>query len=242
MSANFQDGKNFSETSVTIYDRSKKIGGLLQTGVPNFKLDKTLLARRQTLLEQVGIRFTLRLSVDDVMLSRLLEQNDAIFLGLGAQTPRSIGLPGEILSGVEQALGWLKRINAGERESLAGQRVLVIGGGDTAMDCARAALRLGAEVSIAYRGPEECLRASPKEITLAQEERARFLLEHQPRQITRSVGAAPPPRNSLGPATGNRREDAAPTTVEFETPEGIQKIKSGRVAITRLVPIWPSTP
>ncbi|RDH84165.1 MAG: glutamate synthase small subunit [endosymbiont of Escarpia spicata] len=222
---------NRAGVEVTIYDRSKKIGGLLQTGVPSFKLDKTLLARRQTLLEQVGIRFTLRLSVDDVMLSRLLEQNDAIFLGLGAQTPRSIELPGETLSGVEQALDWLKRINAGERESLAGQRVLVVGGGDTAMDCARAALRLGAEVNVAYRGPKECLRASPKEITLAQEEGARFLLEHQPRQISHSVGVASPPRNSLGPTADDRRECAAPTTVEFDTPEGIQKIESDRVIL-----------
>ncbi|MEG7522708.1 MAG: FAD-dependent oxidoreductase [Chromatiales bacterium] len=171
---------NRTGVEVTVYDRSNKIGGLLQTGVPSFKLDKALLARRQTLLEQAGIRFNLGLSVDEVMLSHLLEQNDAIFLGLGAQKPRSIELPGETLSGVEQALGWLDRINAGERESLTGQRVLVIGGGDTAMDCARSALRLGAEVSVAYRGPEECLRASPKEVKLAREEGARFLFQHIP--------------------------------------------------------------
>ncbi len=171
---------NRTGVEVTVYDRSNKIGGLLQTGVPSFKLDKALLARRQTLLEQAGIRFNLGLSVDEVMLSRLLEQNDAIFLGLGAQKPRSIELPGETLSGVEQALGWLDRINAGERESLTGQRVLVIGGGDTAMDCARSALRLGAEVSVAYRGPEECLRTSPKEVKLAREEGARFLFQHIP--------------------------------------------------------------
>ncbi len=165
---------------VTIFDRSEKICGLLQTGVPSFKLDKALLARRQTLLEQAGVRFTLGMAVDGVMLTRLLADNDAIFLGLGAQKSRSIALPGETLSGVDQALDWLERINAGERVSLAGQRVLVIGGGDTAMDCARSALRLGAEVSVAYRGPEECLRASPKEVTLAREEGAGFLFQHIP--------------------------------------------------------------
>ncbi|USF88696.1 FAD-dependent oxidoreductase [Candidatus Endoriftia persephone] len=195
---------------VTVYDRSTKIGGLLQTGVPAFKLDKTLLARRQTLLEQAGIRFSLGLSVDAAMLSDLLGQNDAIFLGLGAQKPRTIELPGQTLPGVEQALSWLKRINAGEREPLTGQQLLVLGGGDTAMDCARAALRLGAEVTVAYRGPEARLRASPKEITLAREEGAQFLFNHAPLECKGSGGV---------------------TGVRFETHEGATIIEANRVIL-----------
>ena len=74
---------NRAGTAVTIYDRSSRIGGLLQTGVPSFKLDKALLTRRKTLLEQAGIRFALGISVDEAILSRLLEENDAVFLGLG---------------------------------------------------------------------------------------------------------------------------------------------------------------
>ncbi len=171
---------NRAGVEVTVFDRADKIGGLLQTGVPSFKLDKALLSRRQTLLEQAGIRFALGESVDDVMLSHLLDENDALFLGLGAQKSRSVELSGVTLPGVVQALDWLKRVNAGERESLTGLQILVLGGGDTAMDCARAALRLGAEVTIAYRGPEESLRASPKEITLAREEGAEFLFQHIP--------------------------------------------------------------
>ncbi|MEJ1298855.1 MAG: FAD-dependent oxidoreductase [Candidatus Sedimenticola sp. (ex Thyasira tokunagai)] len=179
---------NRAGVEVTVFDRADKISGLLQTGVPSFKLDKTLLSRRQTLLEQAGIRFALGESVDDVMLSRLLGENDAVFLGLGAQKLRTIELPGMALPGVVQALGWLERVNAGERESLSGQQLVVIGGGDTAMDCARAALRLGAGVTVAYRGPEESLRASPKEITLAREEGAEFLFEHIPLEC-KGVGA-----------------------------------------------------
>ncbi len=171
---------NRAGVEVTVYDRSARIGGLLQTGVPSFKLDKRLLERRQALLEQTGIRFSLGGSVDDAVLSGLLERNEAVFLGLGAQQPRTIELPGQTLPGVEQALGWLQRINAGEREVLNKQKVLVLGGGDTAMDCARAALRLGAEVTVAYRGPQMRLRASPGETTLAREEGARFLFEHAP--------------------------------------------------------------
>jgi len=181
---------NCDGVDVTVYDRSGKIGGLLQTGVPSFKLDKSLLERRQALLEQAGISFYLGAPVDSAVLSNLLKENDAIFLGLGAQKPHTIELPGQDLVGVEQALDWLEKINSGNRESLQGQHVVVIGGGDTAMDCARSALRLGAEVTVAYRGPEDSLRASPKEIVLAREEGAMFELKHIPlkcegtRQVT----------------------------------------------------------
>ncbi len=171
---------NRAGVAITIYDRSTGIGGLLQTGVPSFKLDKALLTRRQALLEQAGIRFTLGVSVDDAILSRLLEENDAVFLGLGAQRSRTIDLPGQTLPGVDQALGWLERINAGDRAPLDERQLLVIGGGDTAIDCARAARRLGAEVTVAYRGPEARLRASPKEVALAREEGIHFLFDHAP--------------------------------------------------------------
>jgi len=171
---------NQAGVEVTVYDRSSKIGGLLQTGVPSFKLDKSLLDRRQALLEHTGIHFALNTLVDSQMISNLLADNDAVFLGLGAQRPKIIELPGQTLPGVEHGLDWLARINHGERKYLSGQHVLVLGGGDTAMDCARSALRQGAEVTIAYRGSVDGLRASPKEATLAREEGAKFLLEHMP--------------------------------------------------------------
>ncbi|MEN8167150.1 MAG: FAD-dependent oxidoreductase [Pseudomonadota bacterium] len=157
---------NRAGVEVTLYDRATRIGGLLQSAIPSFKLDKALLTRRQELLEQAGIRFQLGRSIDGKALRGLIDTNHAVFLALGAQNPRKVDLPGRELPGVTPALGWLTKLNAGEREPLDGKRVLVLGGGDTAMDCARAALRLGASVTIAYRGPEDCLRASPKEVTL----------------------------------------------------------------------------
>ncbi len=201
---------NREGVKVTVYDRSTRIGGLLQTGVPSFKLDKTLLERRRLLLQQAGIHFVLDTFVDKVMLSRLLENSDAVFLGLGAQQARITDLPGQTLPGVRQALGWLEKINAGERVSLRGQHILVLGGGDTAMDCARSALRLGAEVTIAYRGVEESLRASPKEITLTREEGGRFVLEHAP------VGC-----EGMQKVTG----------VRFDTPRGSQVIDADQVIL-----------
>ncbi len=109
-----------------------------------------------------------------------------------------------------QALAWLSVVNAGERRPLYGQRVLVLGGGDTAMDCARAALRLGASVTVAYRGPVERLRASPTEVALAREEGAAFLFEHRP---LRCIGA-------------QRLHKIA-----FETPRGTQTIDCDQVIV-----------
>lgn len=201
---------NRSGADVTVYDRSVEIGGLLQTGVPSFKLDKALLQRRKSLLEQAGIHFSLGTTVDEILFADLVEQNDAVFLGLGAQKSRTIDLPGQELEGVEQALDWLRRINAGIKDSLAGLQVVVVGGGDSAMDCARAAIRLGAKVSVAYRGNEDRLRASPKEVKLAREEGAQFLFEHTPLECT---------------GTGKVDE------IIFATPEGHKALVTDRIIL-----------
>jgi len=106
------DELNKKGFSVTVYDRNKKIGGLLETGVPPFKLDKKLLHDRQLLLEAQGIRFQLNTDVDQVLLKNIADESDAIFLGLGAQTSRDIKLPGQQLKNVSDALSYLADINA----------------------------------------------------------------------------------------------------------------------------------
>jgi glutamate synthase (NADPH/NADH) small chain len=171
---------NREGVEVTVYERGAAIGGLLVTTVPGFKLDETVLERRQGLLEAAGIRFRLQAPVDAEQMTRLLAQNDAVFLGLGAQQPARVELTGLELSGVEQALDWLAAAKSGRVEELAGKSVTVLGGGDTAMDCARTARRLGARVLVAYRGPEARLRAAAKEVALAREEGVEFLFEHVP--------------------------------------------------------------
>ncbi len=171
---------NRTGIEVTVYERESKIGGLLQSGVPSFKLDKELLNRRRDLLEQAGISFQLGTNIDGDAVGELLTSHHAVFLGLGAQKPHRVDLPGQEHQNVRQALNWLSEINNGTRPVLEGKQLLVLGGGDTAMDCARSALRLGAEVTIAYRGPKDCLRASPKEVELAQEEGVNFLFEYVP--------------------------------------------------------------
>lgn len=167
---------------VTVFDRQTQIGGLLASGVPPFKLDKSLLERRHALLQEQGIRFRLGMEVDETLMRELLETHDAVFLGTGTQTSRDLQLPGQDLDGAIDALTYLQQVNqGGGMQAIAQKRVLVIGGGDTAMDCARSAVRQGAaKVTVVYRGDRQAMRASPKEMQAAREEGVRFRLENAP--------------------------------------------------------------
>ncbi len=179
------DELNKAGCEVTVFDKNEKIGGLMETGVPSFKLDKTLLARRKKMLQQQGIRFQMETEVDESLLQKLIEENDAIFLGTGAQTSRDLRLPGQQLDGVTDALSYLREVNQHNKSNnMAGKHVLVIGGGDSAMDCARSAIRQNAaEVTIVYRGNEQAMRATPKEKQAAWEEGVRLRLEYAPTEV-----------------------------------------------------------
>lgn len=170
---------NGAGCQVTVYDKQPMIGGLLASGVPPFKLDKNILTRRHRLLEQAGIEFHLGVEVYELMLDELLANNDAVFLGTGAQTSRRLELPGRNLPGVTDALSYLAAVNrVGGGDGMVGKRVVVLGGGDGAMDCARSAIRQGAaSVTVVYRGSESSMRASPKEQQYAREEGVRFMFE-----------------------------------------------------------------
>ncbi len=201
---------NREGVEVVVYDRGSSVGGLLFSGIPSFKLDKALLARRQALLTGAGVIFQLGRSIGGEAMRELTEQNDAVFLALGAQQPRQVELPGQELCGVAAGLSWLADCNLRRGESLLGKRVLTLGGGDTAMDCARAALRLGASATIAYRGPEHCLRAAPKEVASAREEGVAFLFEHQVKQV---------------------HENPRGLQVDFDTPTAARTLTGDRVII-----------
>jgi glutamate synthase (NADPH/NADH) small chain len=175
-----------------VYDRHSEIGGLLTFGIPPFKLDKGVVRRRRRVLEGMGVRFALDTEVGvDLPFERLLEDYDAVFLGMGAYTALRGGFPGEDLPGVYPALEYLvssvRRVLALPQPrhlDLAGQRVLVLGGGDTAMDCNRTAVRQGArEVVCAYRRDRDNMPGSRREIANAEEEGVRFLWNRQPTAI-----------------------------------------------------------
>jgi len=167
--------------AVTIFESHSVPGGLLVNGLPAFKLDKAVVARRIELLKGRGVDFQLGVRVGwDVSLRALQEQFDAVFLACGAQQAKPLDVPGADLGGVIQALPFLIGTNlqstpADLRFDVEGKRVAVLGGGDTAMDCLRSALRSGAREGVClYRRDLANMPGSRKEYANALEEGARF--------------------------------------------------------------------
>ena len=138
---------------MTVYERSREIGGLLRYGIPCFKLDKSIIDRRRAILEAEGITFKTGITVGtDVSAAYLQRANDAVILAIGTPAARDLDIPGRELSGIHLALEFLSGQNralTGELQeppiSAAGKRVLVIGGGDTGSDCVGTAIRQGAK-------------------------------------------------------------------------------------------------
>ena len=173
---------------VTVYDRYDRVGGLLIYGIPNFKLEKEIVLRRWKLLEEGGVRFRLNFSVgSDATLAELRAQHEAILIATGVYKPRDIAGPGSGLPGIVPALDYLiasNRDNLGDTVpefasgalDARGKDVVVIGGGDTAMDCVRTATRQGAKsVKCLYRRDQANMPGSMREVKNAQEEGVEFV-------------------------------------------------------------------
>ncbi|HQU16841.1 MAG: glutamate synthase small subunit [Chromatiales bacterium 21-64-14] len=177
-----------------VFDRYPEIGGLLTFGIPPFKLEKEVIRVRRRVLEEMGVEFVLDTEIGhDIPFQRLLDEYDAVFLGMGTYTSMKGGFPGEDLPGVFEALPYLianaNRVlklepSASGFIDMARQRVVVLGGGDTAMDCNRTAVRQGAKsVSCVYRRDEENMPGSRREVANAREEGVRFLFNRQPIEV-----------------------------------------------------------
>ena len=177
-----------------VYDAYPDIGGLLTYGIPPFKLEKAVVNKRREILEGMGVRFVLNTRIgEDKPFDELLEEFDAVFLGMGTYKYVRGGFPGEDLPGVHEALPYLVsnvyRELAYDDDSipyidLAGKNVVVLGGGDTGMDCNRTAIRQGAaSVRCAYRRDEENMPGSRREVANSKEEGIEFLFNRQPLEI-----------------------------------------------------------
>ena len=189
----------------TVFDRYERIGGLLQFGIPTFKLERAVIDRRHEILEGMGVEFRLGVEIGrDIGMDDLLRDFDAVFLGLGSYRYTDGKLPGQSLQNVLPALPFLVqngRIvlgdgitdDSGEGRPIAGwedqvtlpdlngKRVVVLGGGDTGMDCVRSAVRLGAaSVACLYRRDEANMPGSAREVANAREEGVEFLFNCQP--------------------------------------------------------------
>jgi len=171
---------------VTVFESLGRPGGLLMNGIPSFKLDKRIVERPLNLLRRRGVKFRCGLTVGrDISLGELRAKFDAIYLAIGAQKPKSAGVPGEELRGVFHALPFLIQKNLHDQSAapvdVAGKRVAVLGGGDTAMDCLRTALRAGAREAVCiYRRDLENMPGSRKEYWNAIEEGAQFMFLTNP--------------------------------------------------------------
>ena len=177
-----------------VFDRHSQIGGLLTFGIPSFKLEKEVIQTRREIFEGMGIEFRLNVNVGvDISFEELSKEYDAIFLGLGTYTDMTGGFEHEGAAGVYSALDFLigntQKLmgitdNAKEYVNFDGQKVIVLGGGDTAMDCVRTSIRQGAtEVTCAYRRDEANMPGSPREVQNAKEEGVNFEFNIQPLDI-----------------------------------------------------------
>ena len=177
-----------------VYDKNEEIGGLLTFGIPEFKLEKSVVRRRRKILEEMGIDFHLGVEIGkDIPFQEIYDANDAVFLAMGTYTSLEGGFSGEKLPGVYKAIDYLisntkklLNMNTGKSEYIdfKDKKVVVLGGGDTAMDCNRTAIRQGAKsVTCLYRRDEKNMPGSRREVKNAKEEGVIFNFNIQPIDI-----------------------------------------------------------
>ena len=181
-----------SGIAVTMYERSDRAGGLLTYGIPNFKLDKKIVERRVKLLQEAGLKLVLNCEVGkDISFDEIANEHDAIFVGVGATKAKEGGIAGESASNVYKAMEYLTaiqrknfKLDYDKKFDFKDLDVVVIGGGDTAMDCLRTAKREGAKsVTCLYRRDEKNMPGSKKEYKNAMEEGVDFAFYTAPKEI-----------------------------------------------------------
>ncbi len=181
---------------ITIYDRYDRAGGLLIYGIPNFKLEKHVVNRRIKLLEDGGIKFILNFEVGkNLTLNQLKEKHDAILIATGVYKPREVNIPGNDLNNIFPAMDFLTASNRkglGDKVEIFDngtldakeKDVIVIGGGDTAMDCVRTSIRQKAKsVKCIYRRDKENMPGSAREVLNAEEEGVQFIWLSSPKEF-----------------------------------------------------------
>lgn len=226
---------------VTVFESLHKTGGVLTYGIPEFRLPKEIVQQEIDYIKELGVDFKPNYIIGRIKtLDELCDEFDAVFLGTGAGLPSFMGIPGENFSGVYSANEFLTRVNLMKAYDPAydtmvrhGKHVVVVGGGNVAMDAARAALRLGAEeVSIVYRRGEEEMPARREEIEHAKEEGIIFRLLTNPVRILGdekfNVKAIECIKMELGePDASGRRSPVPVEGSEFTIPADVVVIAIG---------------
>ena len=212
-----------------VFDKYPEIGGLLTFGIPPFKLEKEVILRRRKMFEDMGIEFRLNTEIGKhIDFEQLLSDYDSVFLGMGTYSYMKGNFPGEDLPGVYEALPYLVAnihdqiafdSDKPEFIDFKGKQIVVLGGGDTAMDCVRTAIRQGAtKVTCIYRRDRENMPGSMREVDNAIEEGIEFLFNRQPLKIVGDgrVEGIKMISTKLGEADeqGRRRPEAIPGSEE----------------------------
>ena len=228
---------------VHVYDRYDRVGGLLIYGIPNFKLEKEVVNRRAQLLVDGGIEFHLNTAIgEDISFAELREKHDAILIATGVYKPREVELPG---AGLENVLHAMDYLTASNRKGLGdtvpafedgtldanGKNVVVIGGGDTAMDCVRTAIRQGAKsVKCLYRRDRGNMPGSQREVTNAEEEGVEFIWLSAPEAFLGNAGegvtGVRAQKMRLGPPDSSGRQSPEPIADSSFTIEADMVIKA----------------
>ncbi len=168
---------------VIVYDKNEKAGGILRYGIPEYRLPKDVLDKELSVFKQLGVKFVMNTTVGkDIKISKFLKDHDVVLIAIGAQKDSSLGIEGENLKGVYPGYEFLESFAKGEIKNV-GKRVLVVGGGNVAIDAARTLLRLGADVSIVYRRDRDEMPANEHEIKEAMAEKIRFMFMRAPLKI-----------------------------------------------------------
>jgi len=208
---------------VTVFEALPEPGGMLKFGIPDYRLDKKVLEREIGILKDMGVSILCNVKIGrDLSVEDLRRQGyKAVFLGIGAHKDVKLGIPGEDAQGVIPGIKFLRELNLGKKPEI-GKKLVVVGGGNVAMDVARSAVRLGCEVTVVYRRTEREMPASAWEIEHAKEEGVKFEFLTAPIEIVsdgeKAVGLKCL-KNRLGKpdASGRRRPVAIPGS-EFVIP------------------------
>ena len=210
--------------AVTVFEAAAQAGGMLRLGIPEYRLPRAILDRdvERIAAQGVTIRCGTHVGIDPAW-KTLLAEFSAVCVATGAHTSRALGVKGEDLPGVLPGLAFLREVNAGARPHL-GRHVVVVGGGNTAMDCARSALRLGAYVTVAYRRTRDEMPAINEEIEEAQREGAQLTFLANPVEFAETGGRVSGvvcERMALGEPDASGRRRPMPTgerfTIEADT-------------------------
>ncbi|MCD6137385.1 MAG: FAD-dependent oxidoreductase [Deltaproteobacteria bacterium] len=202
---------------VTIFDASALPGGLMRYGIPSYRLPKEILDGEISRLRQMGLNFKMGTTVGkDISWNKIDSQFDAVFVAIGAHREATLKVKGIEKKGIFNALRFLREVNLGRQPAL-GKRVAVIGGGNSAIDCARVSRRFDANVTIIYRRREAEMPANAEEIKMAREEGVQFLFQAVPLEVrgNETVAGLRLQKVALKNANSSDRGQPAPTGETF---------------------------